>query len=205
MSERAGWRAPAGPCRFHGSGLTGLHRTAMRAVRAGILGVSRSPGGPAGAAAVTGRGPPCDRRGHALVSHDTPLTYDPLQPPDAAGWLARSERDRLDAVQRFHRTVGATAPRERLHAVVHVIVESQIALGDETPVEATIRRLMGEGLDRHEALHAIGSVLVQQMTDVLHGHAPASEPTAEYYRLLAALTADRWRATAEIVSGRSLR
>jgi hypothetical protein len=48
----------------------------------------------------------------------------------------------------------------RAHAANHVIVENQLAMGDATVVPATLARLMQEGLDRHDAIHAIGSVLV---------------------------------------------
>jgi hypothetical protein len=39
------------------------------------------------------------------------------------------------------------------------IAEDQIALGDEIPARRTLVRLMEEGLDRHEAIHAIDSAL----------------------------------------------
>jgi hypothetical protein len=44
--------------------------------------------------------------------------------------------------------------------LLHGIVENQIALGDELPVERTVKRLIAEGLDRHNAIHAIASVIV---------------------------------------------
>jgi hypothetical protein len=47
----------------------------------------------------------------------------------------------------------------KLHAVMHVIIENQVALGDEVPAQRTLRRLMAEGLDRHQGIHAISSVL----------------------------------------------
>ena len=45
-------------------------------------------------------------------------------------------------------------PNEKLHAVLHVVIENQIALGDEIP-----------GLDRHEAIHCIASVLAEFIHD----------------------------------------
>ena len=85
----------------------------------------------------------------------------------------------------------------RLHAVTHAIVENQIALGDETPVARTLQRLMSEGLDRHQAIHAIGSVLLGFMNDLLkkadaHGE-PAGDQNQAYYSELELLTADSWR------------
>jgi hypothetical protein len=52
-----------------------------------------------------------------------------------------------------------SALNDRIGATVHVIVENQVALGDAFPAKAVLIRLMNEGLDRHEAIHAIGSVL----------------------------------------------
>ena len=73
----------------------------------------------------------------------------------------------------------------------HVIVENQIALADETPVAAVMARLMREGLDRHDAIHAIGSVLM----GTFHG-APEdggeADPTQAYCQGLMQLTAERW-------------
>ena len=45
-----------------------------------------------------------------------------------------------------------------LHATVHAVVENQLAEGDKRVLE-TLARLRRQGLCRHEAVHAIGSVL----------------------------------------------
>ncbi len=42
--------------------------------------------------------------------------------------------------------------------MTHVVVENQIALGDEIPVARNLHQLMAQGLDRHDAIHAIASV-----------------------------------------------
>jgi hypothetical protein len=55
----------------------------------------------------------------------------------------------------------------KLHGTMHAIVENQVALGDATVVPATLTRLMREGLDRHDAIHAIGSVLMAIIFDVV--------------------------------------
>ena len=47
------------------------------------------------------------------------------------------------------------------------IVENQVALGDAFAARAVLLRLMAEGLDRHEAIHAIGSVLSEQRSGAL--------------------------------------
>ena len=82
----------------------------------------------------------------------------------------------------------------QVHAVIHVVVERQIALGDEIPVRRTVRRLMSEGLDRHEAIHAVGSVLAGHMNDLVRRGEPKAgeDPNTAYYAALATLSAEEW-------------
>src|ERR1700757_4384746 len=99
--------------------------------------------------------------------------YDPLEAPDPDEWLALDEQERLDLVQEYHRRARIHLPNAKVHAVLHAIVEAQIALADETPARRTAQRLIDEGLDRHEAIHAIGLVLAEFMHDLLQ--APRSD------------------------------
>jgi hypothetical protein len=94
--------------------------------------------------------------------------YDPDRAPDPAEWLSADEDDRITLVQRWHRKSGARVPEPRLHALLHVVVESQAADGAST-VPETLDRLVREGLTRHEALHAIAMVLAGIMRDALPG------------------------------------
>jgi uncharacterized protein YoaH (UPF0181 family) len=76
--------------------------------------------------------------------------------------------------------------------MVHMVVEKQIAMGDELPVAVAVQRLMGEGLSRHEAIHAVGSVLMGYLSDGLRTEAgPDNEA---YNREIRALTRERWYA-----------
>lgn len=78
-----------------------------------------------------------------------------------------------------------------LHASMHVIIENQVAMGDELPVRRTIERLMGEGLDRHDAVHAVGNVLAAHITATLQAGAPNN---AAFNEAVERLTAESWRA-----------
>ena len=118
--------------------------------------------------------------------------YDPLKGPDPKSWTAMDEAERLLLIERFHKKAGIRLPNRRLHAVIHGIVESQVAMGNATPAAATLRRLMTEGLDRHEAIHAIGSVLAEHMQDLLAKRV-AADPNEAYYRCLNELTAEQWK------------
>jgi len=53
-----------------------------------------------------------------------------------------------------------------------------------------IERLMGEGPDRHEAAHAVGSVLAMHIMDMLKDGRPNNEA---YYEEVEWLTAESWR------------
>jgi hypothetical protein len=97
----------------------------------------------------------------------------------------------LDQVVKYHRRRRATLPNARLHAALHVTVETQLAEGYE-PTVATLKRLVAEGLDRHEAIHAIGSVVTEQMFDLLSG-AKSSFDHDAYDQALSALSADGWK------------
>jgi hypothetical protein len=119
--------------------------------------------------------------------------YDPLREPAAEEWLQMEELERIALVESYHRNAGIRVPNSRLHATFHVIVENQAALGDETPVRRTLERLMNEGIDRHEAIHAVGSVLTEFISDVLKGSSPQSDPHTPYYAALERLTVQSWR------------
>jgi hypothetical protein len=120
--------------------------------------------------------------------------YDPNKAPDPKEWTALDEQERIRVVEQYHRRAGIRLPNQTVHAVIHAVIENQIALGDELPVRRTLERLMSEGLDRHDAIHAIGSVLAGHMSDLLSRPKTASneDPNDAYYAALERLTAEEW-------------
>jgi hypothetical protein len=118
--------------------------------------------------------------------------YDPLQAPDPEEWLSLDEDERIALVSYYHRRAKPRPPNAPAHAAIHVIVENQIALGDEYPVQRTADRLIDEGLDRHEAIHAIGSVLVGQMHEISQAPTTGADLNERYLAALAQLTAAGW-------------
>src|SRR2546430_3868413 len=96
---------------------------------------------------------------------ESDMRYDPALPPNRDDWSGLDEAERIALVSEYHRRVGINVPNLRVHAAMHVTVENQLLMGDETPVAATLTRLMAEDLDRHEAIHAIASVLAGVMFD----------------------------------------
>ena len=73
------------------------------------------------------------------------------------------------------------------HAVVHAIVENQLALG-EPVVVATLARLRSDGLDRHEAVHAIGSVLSAHLDSLLEDPGRADKGNESCHEALGKLS-----------------
>lgn len=119
--------------------------------------------------------------------------YDPERAPDPARWLATDEQQRIDIVRRYHRRAGLRIAREMAHAAIQEVVETQVAMGDETPAAETLQRLMAEGLSRHDALHAVGSVLIGHMNDILQADEdPGPDVNETYFRELRELTAEKW-------------
>lgn len=124
-------------------------------------------------------------------------SYDPMVAPDPAEWQECSELDAIDLVTAYHEDAGIELPDPFLHATLHVTVENQIAIGQEIPVGATLIRLQNEGLDRHDALHAIAWVLVDHMHSLLSDGDLSEDPNTRYYRQLEQLTAEQWRRSAD--------
>jgi len=120
-------------------------------------------------------------------------SYDPLEAPASQEWLDLDESERLALVERYHRHAGIRLPNLTVHATFHVIVENQAALGDETPVRRTLARLTAEGVDRHEAIHAVAAVLTEHMSDLVRSASPPSDPNASYFAALEKLTVENWR------------
>jgi hypothetical protein len=120
--------------------------------------------------------------------------YDPYQAPDPKEWNALDEQERIRLVEQYHRRARIRLPNAKVHAVIHAVVESQIALGDEIPVRRTLQRLMSEGLDRHDAIHAIGSIVAQHIFDLVSAPEAASkaDPNDAYNAALERLTAEEW-------------
>ena len=120
-------------------------------------------------------------------------SYDPDRAPASADWLATDEGERIEQVSAYHRRQRTKLPNAQLHAVIHVIVENQLALGEEVVVN-TLARLQTEALSRHEALHAIGSVLAFDLYELMREGADTGDVYRRYLEQVEKLTAAQWRA-----------
>lgn len=120
------------------------------------------------------------------------MKYDPERAPEPDLWLELDEGERIVAVEDHHVAAGVELPSQIAHAVFHVAVENQLAQ-ELRPVVDTMMRLRRGGLTRHDALHAIGSVLAEHMQDLLEKGPSAPDPNDAYYAALRNLSAERWR------------
>jgi len=121
------------------------------------------------------------------------MQYDADEQPDPDVWLGLDETERLDLVSDYHRRTGVELETPELHAMAHVVVENQVALGEATSVPEALDRLIKEGLDRHDAVHAIGTVLMRIVFDAVHERDDGSDINAKYRQELTKLTAANWR------------
>lgn len=118
-------------------------------------------------------------------------TYDPETAPDTAEWLELEEVERIDRISAYHRHTKVKLPNLKIHAALHSVVENQIAQETQT-VRETVARLQAEGLSRHDAIHAVGSVLVVRLQALMREGARAQFEVEAYSRDLRSLTAEGW-------------
>ena len=119
--------------------------------------------------------------------------YDPEVAPNPEEWLELDEQERIRLAERHHMAARIKLPNVKVHAVFHAIVENQIAEGLDSVVRA-MERLTGEGLSRHDALHAIGSVVADRLYKTMKtkGDDGADTAQARYTAAVERLTAREW-------------
>jgi hypothetical protein len=118
------------------------------------------------------------------------LVYDADRAPDAADWLAADEDVRIAAVRAYHDHLAAQPdlPAPKMHALMHVIVENQLAAGEPPEAAAALARLCAAGMSRHAAIHAVASVVAEEMHAVM-------KDDRTYDRATTARRLERLRAT----------
>jgi len=122
------------------------------------------------------------------------MRYEPNEPVDASQWLALDEGERQRIVERHHKNSGGVLPSPRMHSIVHTAIETQLAEGHPAAVR-TLARMLAEGLDRHDAVHAVGSVFAKHLLAVMKHQRPFDDRA--YAVDLDALSAERWIAESQ--------
>jgi hypothetical protein len=85
-------------------------------------------------------------------------SYNPESPPAPGEWLQLPEHERVRIVATYHMVHRLKSGSAKAHAALHAIVENQAATGFGPTVRA-LARLQRQGLSRHEAVHAVGSIV----------------------------------------------
>jgi hypothetical protein len=146
-----------------------------------------------GARAAAGAAPQASGNDPLSAEKLAELGYDPNIEVDVAAWKGLEERERLSRVAKYHNATLKKAhmpPSMQRHAAMHVIVESQIA--DAAPAEAksALERLRGEGMSRHNAVHAIGWLATEHMRRAMAKQRPVDDKA--YAKDLTTLTGHNW-------------
>lgn len=120
--------------------------------------------------------------------------YDPNLSPAPGAWLLLDEQDRIAQAAKYHKKRGLRLPNANAHATFHVMIENQIAEGEASVIRA-MGRLSKQGLDRHDAIHAIGWVLSQHFFEQIKAKNPDDNAVlnARYVASVERRTADDWR------------
>jgi len=117
--------------------------------------------------------------------------YNASSTPNPEEWLSLSESEQIDLVVAFveKSEKDIETPAIRIHASIHVIFENQLAKAIE-PTPDVYARLRKQGLSRHEAIHAIGAVIAEEMFGIMK--ASKDDVISRYKDRLNKLTAKRW-------------
>jgi hypothetical protein len=118
--------------------------------------------------------------------------YNPNESVDSKNWLALDEVNRIELVHDFHSKLDLELAVEALnvHSTIHVLVENQLAMGVEF-IPETIAKFIRQGLNRHEAIHAIGAIISEDIFDLLKGSAEEFSQK-KYRKKLEKITAKKW-------------
>lgn len=122
---------------------------------------------------------------------DLGWTYDANSAPEPEVWLATDDALKFAAIERHHRELAVDLPNPRLHATLHAIVENQLAARTPAKSVATLDRFLAAGVTRHQAIHAIGSVVAGAIWDVQRRQATVDHDAMS--AALERLDPDDWR------------
>ena len=80
-----------------------------------------------------------------------------------------------------------------MHASFHKIVENQVAERNPPFVATRLRQLIAQGLDRHDAIHAIISIMAKRLASDMKRSEDTRFNIALYEAALRRLNAKSWR------------
>ena len=118
--------------------------------------------------------------------------YDALIEPEPELWLELSEDERISLIENYIEKNETNIKKEVLiiHSSIHMFVENQLAENFESTKEA-YNRLIRQGLNRHDTLHAIGSIVTNDIYNMVKNETEFNDIT--YKNRLRKLTAKKWK------------
>ncbi len=125
------------------------------------------------------------------------MKYDPAKRVEPQWWRSLGAEERVSLIEAAHVVLPAwhhPVPESRPHALLHVVAENLAARGDEIPVYAALQRLVRQGLQRHDAIHALGNACSEHARAIGSGRASPDDPPPEgQIKSAAAMTVAKWR------------
>lgn len=134
--------------------------------------------------------------------------YDPDNWPHPDWWDRMGMSERIQAVAEYHQAHNGfngsnTAINEHLHAIAHVMVENLLMSGRRSMLRPVLEKLMRQGLTRHQAIHAIASVIFDHVTEELRD-GKHCDRMATYLAKLEQVDAIAWARRGEIIADERL-
>lgn len=117
------------------------------------------------------------------------LNYDPNSTPNPQQWLQLDGHDRTRIVEEYLDRNGGYGGSLQLQARLQALVETQLAEG-LTPVKAAFMHLRDNGLNRHECIRALASILGRCMPEAPQSDTADVPPNKTYLAQLETLTSD---------------
>lgn len=99
------------------------------------------------------------------------VAYDAEAGPDEDAWMAADEQERIEAVREYHDALDHHPAAESMaaHAMIHAVVETQIAMEDPPETREKMEELVEAGVDRHAAIHALAAPVAHVVYGVAQG------------------------------------
>ena len=120
------------------------------------------------------------------------LQYNPEVTQNPSDWLAMDEEDRIQLIEEYHHSKRIKMGSVKAHAMFHSMVENQIVEGVESVVHA-MDRLIKQGLSRHDAIHAIGSIIAEQFYEATNNEGTSGgSPQDRFNEKVNRLNAKDW-------------
>lgn len=99
--------------------------------------------------------------------------YDPMQAPDSTEWHNASQSGHMTRIEKYHRQEDIVPENLPTHVYIHLMVENQLLAPGGDVVRETFTRLIKSGLDRHSAIHVIGSLYLRYERELPRPHPDA--------------------------------